>query len=159
MASAIFSASVAVILFVCTQLWTSVRSRSDRLKQKHEDLIDALFSILHVIQPIPDHLPLQERSAMSLARSFEVINATTRPQVLLQLYFKDAIPRFERFLEALSKVTARFRAGAENPDHACLTKEETSGITSAMTELTQWLLENADTLTKEPSSWIRPSSW
>jgi hypothetical protein len=156
---AIFSAAVAIVLFAATQVWTFLRARSDRLKQKHEDLMTALHSIRHVILPIPDHMPVGEQCAVSLNRSFEIINATSRPQILIRLYFKDAIPRFEELLEALTKATARFRAGAMDPGLAVLTTDDVKSLNDAIRELDTYLLENADYLTKEPFDWFRPSSW
>ena len=159
MAPAIFSASVAISLFVLTQFWTWARSRSDRLKQKHEDLMTALFGIFHVIQPIPEHLDSKERCSASLAKSFEILNATSRPQVLIQLYFKDAQPRFSNLQNALVKVLDVFRAGSEDPKAAYLSREEIKNITQAMSELSEYLIENVDQLTKEPTNWFRPNSW
>lgn len=120
--------------------------------------MSALFGIVHAIQPIPGHLSPAERRSMALTRSFEILNATSRPQVLIQLYFKDAIPRFESLLEASSKATEYFRAASVEPD-LVPNSSEIAEIGKALRELNSYLLDNVDRLTQEPSCWLRPSAW
>ena len=152
MESALISASVAIILFIGTQIVQERHRRTQFLEVKLEEYFRCLHSIMeHTRYPI-----LEEGSTFGdLARAFQqeagdLARSLAEPHMFAHLYFPDTIPRFER----LGKCVRSYNHWMHDYADVNLPYEIETGqklfqeMNSLLNEIKQYLVSERRTLTE-----------
>ena len=159
MEAAIISAAVSIFVLVATQWVLAVRSRTEFLTTKVEELWQAIEDVSSSAIPDFASMPQRETKLVLVETSRAIHLRLSKPRMLCSLYFKSVMPHFSEFSTACGLLAAELGSVAGSQDLP--STERLTLLFHDLSDRTErlkvQLLEDYDALVAEP--WAVAKGW